>query len=105
MAVLEITRPKTYVAMLIPYKVFVDDRQIGKVNNGTTDTFEVSPGLHTVQIKQGAMVRSNTLSVNCSPNEVTRLQVTQNSFFRQFLLKFTGKKLSRGTNMTLESLP
>ncbi len=105
MAVLEITRPKTYVAMLVPYKVFVDDRQIGKVNNATTCTFEVSPGLHTVQIKQGTMVRSNTLSVSCLPNEVARLQVTQNGLFRQFLLKFTGKKLSQVTNMTLEFLP
>src|SRR5262245_60431390 len=104
MTVLEITRPKTYVAMLVPHRIFVDDIEIGKVSNGTTRTFEVSPGLHTVQIKQGAMVRSNTLSVNCLPNEITRLQVTQNSLFRQFLLKFTGKKLSEVTNMTLEPL-
>ncbi len=105
MTVLEITRAKTYVAMLVPYRVFVDDVEIGKIANGSTGTFEVSPGLHTVQIKQGRMVRSNTLSIDCLPNASTRLQVTQNGLLRQFLLRYTGKRLAEVTNMTLERLP
>jgi len=103
-AILEITRPKTYVAMMIPFKVFVDAQQVGTVRNGSTQSFEVTPGHHVIQIKQGRMVRSNTLALDCASNQTIRLQVTQNSLFQQFFRKYTGKRLADVTGMTLEIL-
>ena len=103
-AVIEITRPKSYVAMMIPFKVFVDDQQVGAVRNGSAQSFEISAGQHIIIIKQGRLIRSNDLSLNCSPNQTIRLQVTQNGVFRQFLLKFTGKTLSQVTDLKLEAV-
>src|SRR5262245_58825909 len=96
-AVLEITRPTSFVAMLVPCKVFVDDRHIGAVQNGKTQSFEVSAGLHVVYIKRGFTVRSNDLALDCTPDETIRLRITQNGLLRQFFLRYTGKRLSKVT--------
>lgn len=32
------------------YKVFIDDREVGKLKRGESATFELSPGTHTVQV-------------------------------------------------------
>ena len=102
---LQIARPKTYIAMMVPYKVLVDDQPIGDLRNGQTETFTVSAGHHRVTIKQGRMIRSAEFAADFAPGQTIRLEVMQNPFFRQFLLKFTGKRLSDVANMTLVRLP
>lgn len=103
-AFLEVTRPKAYVAMMVPCKIMVDGQKIGEIRNGKTATFEVSAGQHTVQVKQGWLVRSGSLILDCPPNHTIRLQITQNSLFKQLFLKFTGERISTGVDMRLERL-
>ncbi len=101
-AVLNITRPTSFVAMLVPCKVFVDDQPIGAVQNGKTQAFEVIAGRHVVYIKRGFTVRSNALALDCAPDETIRLQITQNGLLRQFFLRYTGKRMAKITSLTLE---
>ena len=103
-----ITRPKAYIAMMIPHKIFVDDQELGKVRNGKTKTVEVSPGKHLIYVKQSIFVRSNSVPLDCLPNQTIRLQVTQNNSFLQIFLAVTGIGrlfLTRRSNLNLERLP
>src|ERR1041384_3911539 len=107
LTILEITRAKAYIAMAIPHKVYVDEQKSGEVQNGKTQTFEVSPGQHTVYVKQSMWVQSNSLSLDCSPNQTIRLQVKQNSALSQILLAlipFGGLILKKRDNLTLERI-
>ncbi len=108
LTILVITRPKAYIAMMIPHKIFVDDQELGKVRNGKTQTVEVSPGKHLIYVKQSIFVRTNSLPLDCLPNQTIRLQVTQNNSFLQVFLALTGIGrlfLTRRANLTLERLP
>src|SRR5947208_2035612 len=106
--ILEITRPKTYIAMMIPHKIFVDDQKVGQVRNGKTQTVEVSPGQHVVYVKQSMFVRTDSLTLDCLPKQTIRLQVTQNNSLLQILLGITGIGrlfLLKRANLILERLP
>ena len=107
LTILEITRAKAYIAMAIPHKVFVDEQKIGEVRNGKTQTFEISPGQHNVYVKQSMWVQTNTLSLDCSPNQTIRLLVQQNSALSQILLAlvpFGGLILKKRDNLSLVRL-
>ena len=108
LTVLEITRPKTYIAMMIPHKVFVDDQQVSQVRNGKTQRVEISPGQHVIYVKQSMFVRTNSLTLDCMPKETIRLQVTQNNSLLQILLGISGIGrlfLIKRANLYLERLP
>ena len=108
LTILKITRSKAYIAMMIPHKIFVDDQEIGKVRNGKTQTVEVSPGKHVIYVKQSIFVRTNSVPLDCLPDQTIHLQVTQNNSFLQVFLALTGIGrlfLTRRANLNLERLP
>ena len=45
---LTLNRKKDFVGSLVAAKVIIDNENVGKLKNGTTMTFEVTPGVHTI---------------------------------------------------------
>ena len=69
-----ISRPSRSYNMLRGYKIFIDDRQVGKLSNGKTQEFEVMPGLHTVTAKID-WCRSQHLTIHIREGETKYLEV------------------------------
>ncbi|GBG56585.1 hypothetical protein SPFL3102_00397 [Sporomusaceae bacterium FL31] len=50
-SIVEVTRESSFVGCLFSFKVLVDDQVIGQLKNGEKKRFELSSGLHEIQIK------------------------------------------------------
>ena len=50
-ATLRITRTSQYANKLRAYSIFVDGTRVGKIKDGETVTYLVSPGSHTIQAR------------------------------------------------------
>ena len=87
---LEITRQKAYIAMMVPHRIFVHEQLIGKVRNGETQAFQVGSGQHTIYVRQSLFVVSNSVSLDCLPEQTIHLEVTQNRSVLQIILAVTG---------------
>ncbi len=61
-----------YMDRLRAYRVMVDGQEIGRVKNGETATYDVTPGQHQVQLGID-WARSPSLTVNVGPGEEIRL--------------------------------
>lgn len=46
-----IHRRKAWFSAILPFSVYIDDEKIGLVANGKTETFELTPGSHTLAIR------------------------------------------------------
>lgn len=61
---LTLTRPKTFVASLIKFKIFIDNNEVGTIKNGETVVLNVSFGNHTISfnktIEQSINISSDT---------------------------------------------
>lgn len=53
------------------YRVVIDEYAVGKIDNGTTERFEVSPGAHVVYLKLD-WCRSQKIGVEVGPGETAR---------------------------------
>jgi hypothetical protein len=49
-ATLRIVRDRQRTDALVPYRVLIDDVEVGKVKSGSTTDFTVAPGEHTLQL-------------------------------------------------------
>ncbi|MDJ0714891.1 MAG: signal peptidase I [Prochloraceae cyanobacterium] len=59
------------------FRVYIDREQVGRIRNGSEERYQVSPGLHTIQIKID-FYRSRSLEVNVLPNQIINLRCGQN---------------------------
>lgn len=48
---IEVFRESSLVGCLLSFRVFVDDKEIGRVKNGEKKRFQIGPGLHEVYVK------------------------------------------------------
>lgn len=48
---LEVTRESCFISCLQSFRVFVDDKEIGRLKNGEKKRFQITPGLHEIRIK------------------------------------------------------
>ncbi|WP_094607198.1 hypothetical protein SPSIL_057940 [Sporomusa silvacetica DSM 10669] len=47
----EVLRESSFVGCLLSYRVFVDNKEIGRLKNGEKKRFQLKPGLHEMYIK------------------------------------------------------
>lgn len=62
----------TYVDNLRAYNVFIDGAFVGRIRQGTTRTYNVQPGYHTVILRVD-WLRSPNITVDCAADDVVRL--------------------------------
>jgi len=55
------------------YRIVIDEYAVGKIDNGTTERFEVSPGAHVVYLKLD-WCRSQKIAVEVGPGETARFR-------------------------------
>jgi hypothetical protein len=60
------------------YKVLVDGAEVGRVANGATETFELPPGQHVVQLKID-WCRSQAIPVQVPPGGEARVRCRGNA--------------------------
>ena len=51
MAKIVLTRDHGYADRIRKYRVFIDDKNVGKIASGETMEYDVSAGKHTIQVK------------------------------------------------------
>jgi hypothetical protein len=51
-----LNRKKSFVASLVAFKIYVDDIEVGKIKNGGTLVFEVTPGQHVFSINKASPI-------------------------------------------------
>jgi hypothetical protein len=87
MAKITITRKKTWIGSAVAHHVFLDNIKIGKLWSGKTQSFEISPGEHTLQIKYDVtrLNRSPRLTFSIKENE----EIKYISKFTRFTMTFT----------------
>jgi hypothetical protein len=58
-----ISRKRRYLGKIIPFRVFLDNREIAILWNGQQTSHSISPGHHTIYIKDLWGVQSNPVDV------------------------------------------
>jgi hypothetical protein len=96
--VLVVRRRRAWAGSAFAYRVLIDGQPAGRIANGETRTFEVSPGPHRVFVEQW-FTRSRALDVSVPPNGELRCGPRSNwgfSFGLLFVQPFRCLALEQG---------
>ncbi len=55
------------------YKIFIDDKEVGSIKSGKTESFELSNGEHSIQLKID-WCSSRKVGFNITDNETTQME-------------------------------
>jgi hypothetical protein len=76
-AILQVSRPASFVDLVWPYSVLLDGKSVGRLSNGAQTSLDVAPGAHTLQMRSRHVVlgrlgfSSPTVSFEASEGETT----------------------------------
>ena len=79
MSILKISSKRELLNILRSYKVYVDGKLVGKVQNGKIQNFELEPGSHKVYAKLD-FFKSNEIEILINENEVTEINLKGSDF-------------------------
>jgi hypothetical protein len=79
MSTLKISSKRELLNILRSYKVYVDGKLVGKVQNGKIQNFELEPGSHKVYAKLD-FFKSNEIEILINENEVTEINLKGSDF-------------------------
>lgn len=88
-----IVHPYEWVNQKKKIKVFIDDQQVGQVGIEESVCFDVSPGKHTLMVKDTWPSRSKSLEVDFGDNQDKTINIStfKRRFWAPFLIAlFTG---------------
>lgn len=72
---IEVYRVSRWVGMLCACKIFLDDKEIGRVSNGDKKRFEITPGLHEIRVKMNwSFLKSRPFSFKVKEGDFVRLR-------------------------------
>ena len=77
MVTLTVSRQSTLVDFIRSYSIVVDNKKIGKVNNGASNSFTIAPGNHTIEMKID-WCGSKTLQFSATDGETVSFRVVSN---------------------------
>lgn len=83
MAKISIIRKSEYQNKLRSYRIYIDGVKVGKVADGAMESFEVTAGTHTIEVKID-WCSSPTISLNVGEGEQEIATVGSNKFFKWF---------------------
>ncbi len=79
MSILKVTSKRELLNILRSYKIYIDGKLVGKVQNGKIQNFEIEPGNHKVYAKLD-LFKSNEIDVQINENEVTEINLKGSDF-------------------------
>ena len=80
MGKLEVIRSKGYADALRSYQVTLDEKVIGEIRKGATESFDIAPGSHSISVKID-WASSETLSFSIQNGETVFLECGNNTTF------------------------
>jgi hypothetical protein len=97
---IEITREKAYVDKVRAHKVLIDGTEVGKIKEGETESYPVTPGSHDVVLKID-WATSPTVTVDVAPGASAKLRTRPNG---NALTAIFYAFFARKTYLTLEAV-
>lgn len=91
-----LTREEQSFLKLAKYKIFIDDKLVNEVDNGSTKVLQVKPGEHTVYVKVFGM-KSNIKKITVTKKSTVRLtcgsQITGIKYLLAIIFIFQKNKI------------
>lgn len=63
-----VNRQKSFQSAMVNFPIYINERKVGMLANGKTRFFEVTPGIHTLQVGEGKQA-SEKIEVNIQQKE------------------------------------
>ncbi len=73
-ATIELKRRWNFAGAISRFKLFVDDKKIGTISNGKTESFKIPPGTHSIYVKGAFWSKTSAIQMQAAPGSISKFE-------------------------------